>query len=428
MPLTRRTFIQGGVATGVSVAFLSGSARAASSGDGRCLVVLQMSGGNDTLNTFVPYADARYRAARPTLSIPEASLLPLDDTYALHPAMARLLPLYQSRKFAFITDVGFASLDRSHFYCSDVWNYGTEAATSDRTGWLGRFADTYLNAASPLTSISIGARAPAGTAAHRVMPTTIIDLPSFDIDLTQSDPIERSRFIASVRSIYSIPRPDGDPEFIRQSGATMLQTIDLLKTAPPPSVTANYPKNPDGSETDLAHGFRIVAQTIAANLGTTIAWITIDGFDTHAQQVSAAAGGGSTSGNHARLLANLAGSVAAFQDELEQRRIADRVLLFAWSEFSRRLAENASLGTDHGKAATAFVLGNSVKGGTWYGARPDLGDLDDGDLRTRTDFRALYSTIIRDWLGRDPLPILGAPYENLGFIERGVTRIRAVRH
>lgn len=425
MGLTRRTFIKGGLATGVSVAFFSAEALASEPAP-RCIVVLQMFGGNDTLNTFIPYADSRYRAARPTLAIPESALLPLDDRFAFHPALAPLLPLYRSRKFAFIPDLGFPTLDRSHFYCADVWHYGSETTSAEPGGWLGRFSDIYLSNPSPLRSIAVDTRIPTGISARLTTPTTIVDLPSFDVDTSESDAVERARFIASTRAVYQTSRT-GEVEFVRGSGERMLGTIDLLRTLPPPSATASYPRNSDGSETSLAQALRIVAQTIAADVGTTIAWVTIDGFDTHSQQIGSFAPGGSVTGLHARLLANVSGSLAAFQGELEQRHVDQRVLLLGWSEFSRRLSENASLGTDHGKASTAFVLGSGVKGGTYYGSAPDLSKLDDGDLRTKTDFRAVYSTIIRDWFARDPSPILGREYENLGFIERGAGRTRAVR-
>jgi uncharacterized protein (DUF1501 family) len=426
MALTRRTFIQGSAAAGVSVAFFSTNARA-DAAPGRSLVVVQMAGGNDTLNTFIPYTDTRYRAARPTLSIPESASIPIDDRFAFHPSLARLVPFYKNRKFAFITDLGFPSFDRSHFYCADVWNNGFEGVSSSPTGWLGRFADLYLASTSPLTSIAIGTRIPNGIVSRTVTPSTIVDLESFDIDVMQTDAAERSRFIASARSIYDIPRTGDDVEFIRNAGGTMLRTIDLLKTVPP-AASVDYPKDTNGNETELAKALRIVAQTIAANIGTTIAWVTIGGFDFHSLQVALPTSGGSAAGFHARLLADVAGSLAAFQTELELRHIDDRVLTFAWSEFSRRVVENASLGTDHGKASTAMVLGSAVKGGTCYGGVPDLGNLDDGDLRTKTDFRAVYATIIRDWFGQDPLPVLNHNYENLGFIERAVGRRRGARH
>lgn len=424
MSLTRRTFIGGSVATGVSVAFFSSPAQAATSPAGKSLVVVQMFGGNDTLNTFIPYTDPRYRQARPTLAIPERALLPIDQTFAFHPSLAPLLPYYQNRKFAFITDVGFPALDRSHFYCADVWHTASESPGS--SGWLGRFADQYLSGGSPLTSIAMGTSIPRGITGSAVTPTTIVDLPSFDIDVKSTNPEERARFIASVRALYAT-RLSGDSEFIRTSGLRMLDTIELLKTVPPASVMAPYPRNADGTETELARALRVIAQTISANLGTTIAWVMIDGFDTHSQQIARASSGGSLAGTHAALLANLAGSLAAFQQELAERRIDDRVLVLGWSEFGRRLSENASLGCDHGKAGSAFVLGNHVRGGTVYGGAPDLADLDQGDLRTKTDFRSIYSTVIRDWFGRDPIPVLGREYENLGFIEPGRGRSRTVR-
>ena len=215
MALTRREFIQTGAAAGVSVAFFSAKTRANAS-PGRSLVVVQMFGGNDTLNTFIPYSDSRYRQARPTLAIPESAMLPVDGTFAFHPSLARLVPFYQKKKFALITDLGFPSFDRSHFYCADVWNYGFEGVSSSPTGWLGRFADLYLPSTSPLTSIAIGTRVPNGIVARNATPSTIVELDSFDIDVMQTDAAERSRFIAAAPAPEVEADADSDPDRAKQ--------------------------------------------------------------------------------------------------------------------------------------------------------------------------------------------------------------------
>jgi uncharacterized protein (DUF1501 family) len=191
-------------------------------------------------------------------------------------------------------------------------------------------------------------------------------------------------------------------DVIHENGSDMFESIDQLKTIPPASTTAPYP------DSALGRGFKLIAQTLAGNVGTQAVWISTGGFDTHSTQVA----------THDRLLTDVGDSLAAFQQDLTERGLADRVLVVAWSEFGRRVQENASAGTDHGKGGTVFLLGNSVNGHTFYGQAPNLSDLDAGDLKTNVDFRSVYWTIIQDFLGHDPEPVLNGRYENVGFIKQ----------
>ncbi|MEO8218251.1 MAG: DUF1501 domain-containing protein, partial [Acidobacteriota bacterium] len=202
-------------------------------------------------------------------------------------------------------------------------------------------------------------------------------------------------------------------EDIRDQGAEAFNAIDLLKTIPPASTSVTYPSSA------LGNAFKLAAQLAAGNVGTHAIWIKTSGFDTHSQQVN----------THADLWTDVSDSLSAFDKDISNRNVADRVMVMGWSEFGRRVQENASLGTDHGKAGTVFLMGQQVKGGTFYGDVPDLGNLDQGDLRTEIDFRAIYSTIISDWFGQDPLPVLNASYANLGFVEKpsSVLKLRSRR-
>ncbi len=419
MATTRRDFLKTG-AMGVSVSFLAPhlftrSAFGAGFLNGKILVVLQLDGGNDGINTFIPYTDPRYRSMRPTLAIPDSEILKVDDRFGFHPSMTRLMALYDSRRMAFINNVGFNTLDRSHFRCRDVWQTADDSYGQVQrgiTGWLGRYADLYLDSVdSSLTTVAIGYRNSLGLVADKVIPTAVGNADSFEVLTDARYPADRTAWVSSLKSIYSQAQPSSDREAIRHQGEETFGAIDLLKSLPAPSATAMYPNS------QLGRGFQLTAQLVAGDVGSHAIWITTGGYDTH----------GSQAPTHANLLTDVSESLGAFFDDLSARGISDRVMVLAWSEFGRRVAENASLGTDHGKAGTMFVLGDSVKGGTFYGDALDLSNLDNGDLRTQIDFRSVYSTVIRDWYGNDPEPVLKGSYANLGFLETQAAVPRRLR-
>ncbi len=419
MATTRRDFLKKGT-MGVSVSFLApqlftGNVFGAGSLPGKILVVLQLDGGNDGVNTFIPYTDRRYRELRPTLAIPEAQILEVDDRFGFHPSMERLRGLYNSRKMAFINNVGFNTLDRSHFRCRDVWQTADDSYGQVQrgiTGWLGRYADLYLDqAASSLTTVAIGNRNSLGLSAEGGLSATVSSVESFDVQTNTQFPADHNAFLSSLELVYEESRTGEREEAIRKQGGDTFAAIDLLKSIPPPLPLSSYPTS------RLGRAFQLAAQLAAGNVGTHAIWITTSGYDTHSNQLNL----------HTKLLADVSNSIAAFQEDLSARGISDRVMVLAWSEFGRRVEENASEGTDHGKAGTMFVVGDAVKGGTFYGDTVDLSNLDDGDLRTEIDFRSVYATVIRDFYGKDPEPVLKGSYANLGFLETGPALPRRVR-
>lgn len=417
MNVTRRDFIR--IGAGVSVSVLCAPALSAAAGPSRkTLVVLQLSGGNDSLNTFIPYTDKRYRDARPELAIPDFSIVKITDRFGLHPSMAPLKDLYDRGKFAFINDVGFATLDRSHFRCRDVWQTGDEAtgaSSQGARGWAARYAELYLDAASSVTTFAVGPRTPLGVSSPLVSGTTITSPDVFEAstELTIDPAVssDHASYKETLERIYRQPRTSSDIELIRTRGNAAFESAELFNRLGPASLV-DYPSS------YLGRTFQLIARIVAAGIGTSIIWVTIDGFDTHGIQAQ----------THATLLGDVANTLAKFQDDLTGRGLSDGVVVLAWSEFGRRVYENGGLGTDHGKAGTVFLVGDRVKGGTFYGDVPNLADLDDGDLKTKIDFRSVYWTLIQDWLGRDPLPVLQRNYENLGFMQQGPTRSRVVRH
>lgn len=410
MTINRRDFLKNS-AMGVTVSFLAPSVFSETlfgqaTTSPKTLVVLQLAGGNDTVNTFIPYGDAQYRAMRPALAIADNTILKIDNRMGLHPSLAKLAPLYESGKFTFVNNVGFATLDRSHFRCQDVWQTGDDSYGQSQRGvlgWVGRYADIYLkDSQSSLTTLAIGSRIPLGMWADDVIPAVVGDAASYDVTTDSRYPDDRTPFVNTLRQIYGIDRATETLDVIRENGNDMFSSVDLLKTIPPPSTSTAYP------DSALARGFKLIAQTIAGNVGTQAVWITTGGFDTHSTQLN----------THSNLLKDVGDSLAAFYDDLVARGISDRVVVVAWSEFGRRVSENASAGTDHGKAGTVFLLGDSVNGRQFYGDVPNLNDLDAGDLKTQIDFRSVYWTLIQDFLGKDPEPVLNGRYENVGFIKK----------
>lgn len=411
MNTTRRDFLKT-AGLGVSVSFLAPKAFASSlidpfaAADQKILVILQLAGGNDAVNTFIPYTDPRYRQMRPQLAIADSSILKVDSRLGFHPSLAKLQPLYDQGVFTFINNVGFPTLDRSHFRCQDVWQTGDDSYGQIQRGvlgWLGKYADTYLSdSATSLTSLAIGTKIPLGMRSDDVIATVVTDAASYEVQTSSRPAADRNAFISALRGIYAQPEDAGDAGMIRSAGTEMFESIDLMKTIAPPSTTVTYPTSA------LGRAFSLVAQTLGGNVGTQAVWVTTGGFDTHGTQLNV----------HANLLTDVGDSLSAFYADLNNRGLADRVVVLAWSEFGRRVQENASLGTDHGKAGTVFLLGKPVNGRQFYGDVPSLSDLDNGDLKTRIDFRSVYWTIIQDYFGKDPEPVLGKRYENLGFIRK----------
>jgi uncharacterized protein (DUF1501 family) len=372
---------------------------AATASRARSLVVIQLTGGNDGINTFIPYADAAYRRNRPTLAIAEKEILPLTDSLGLHPSMAAFKGLFDKKQAAIIQGVGYPEPNRSHFRSMEIW----QTASPDRLdaeGWVGRYMDEIgKGRVSPLTGINIGSEAnEAFLSAHAAVPT-IQGLANFGLVFPHSP--DGDARTAALRRIQLGENSAGrHSTFFKQVAEETYDTADKIAAGIKnyqPGVT--YPKG------GLGTGLREIAMLIAADLGTRVFYVSTSGFDTHTGQVR----------RHAPLLSDLSEGLAAFQQDLEKHGAADRVLTVAFSEFGRRVHENAGGGTDHGTASEMIVVGRPVRGGL-YGAYPSLTDLDQGDLKYTTDFRAVYATHIDRWLGAESEHVLGKRLEDLKFV------------
>jgi uncharacterized protein (DUF1501 family) len=356
------------------------------------LVVVQLSGGNDGLNTVVPYADPAYYALRPTLAIPREEVVALDDRVGLHPSLAPLKGLYDNGRLSVVQGVGYPNPNRSHFRSMEIWHTAAPE-TFEESGWLGRYLDACGCAHDkPLGAISVGDTLNRSFWTEMALVPAIGSVGTFQFQTDPRNPRDRGNQVKALQNIYAYAgqfRPY--EEQIRRTTLNALAGADELKriaTAQQPTV--EYPQTP------FATSLKAVSQVIAGDLGTRIFFVQLGGFDTHANQAN----------QHAGLLATLANGLAAFMQDMENQGRADDVLVMTFSEFGRRPAQNASGGTDHGTAEPLFLLGGGVRGGV-HNAPPSLSELTDGDLAYGADFRGVYATILQDWLGTDPAPIVG---------------------
>jgi uncharacterized protein (DUF1501 family) len=418
MPYTRRDFLKHGallVALGLTApAFLARTALAAENGVARALravgllepapdpktvlVVVQLGGGNDGLNTIVPVGDDRYYAVRPTLAIPRDQALPLVDGLGLAPGLAALKPLYDAQQMTIIQGVGYPNPSRSHFRAMEIWQTGSPT-TSKRTGWLGRYLDANCcGEDDPLRAVNIGSGLTRSLWTDHTLVPSITSLEGFRMPTIPGRPEDHDHLLAAFTELYGSPsaaRPN--EEYIRRIGQEFQATAaQLAHIAASYRSTVEYPQNA------FAQGLRQIAQVLAADLGTRVAYVSLGGFDTHANQARV----------HDLLLTTLAEGLAAFQRDLEGLGLADRVLVLCFSEFGRRVAENGSLGTDHGAAAPLLLLGARLRGGL-VGAHPSLEDLANGDLKHAVDFRQVYATLLQRWLGADPAAVLDGEFATL---------------
>lgn len=358
------------------------------------LVVCQLSGGNDGLNTVVPYADRTYYDLRPTLGIPEEKVLKLDDAMGFHPGLEGLAELYKEGKVAVIQNVGYPRPNRSHFKSMEIWQTASPT-TSLRNGWIGRYFDQQAASGplNPVVALGLSTDKPLALNAK------VASIPCFaslaDIQSMVGDPdVERM-----LRQIQGPDAPPGsDQRIVQQASKTALDAMAVLsKQLQGYTPQQTYANDPFGQ------GFKQIAQLVATSPATRVVYFSAGGFDTHARQAE----------THERLLGGFGNAVRAFQREMEAAGKADKVVVLVFSEFGRRSFENASGGTDHGAAAPMFLIGKRVKGGL-HGAKPDLQDLADGDLKFSIDFRQAYAATLDQWMGGDSELVLGEKFAPLG--------------
>lgn len=402
-PLSRRTLLARGLA-GVSLAasaphFLGLTSRVFAA-DGpapgaRILVVLQLSGGNDGLSTVVPFADAAYHRARRTTGILENEVLKLDKAVGLHPALASLRALYEEGRFAIVQGVSYPNPNRSHFKSMDVWHAGDERGRSVPTGWLGRAVDACCpTATQPELVVNVGDTIPYALESDQHKPISF-DQP--DSYRWTGNPQDAEKF----QELNGQGCGEGEEiSWLHRVAVSALSSSDkVVAAARAYRPKAEYPRGKLGDD------LRGVASLIRAGLGTRIYYVSFGGFDTHNAQRN----------RHENLMRELNGALAAFYADLRAQGLSKEVVVLSFSEFGRRVGENASAGTDHGVAGPMFLLGDGVKGGL-YGKHPSLTDLDKGDLKMEVDFRSVYASVLDDWMGMESRKVLGRSYPKLALL------------
>ncbi len=356
------------------------------------LVVIQLSGGNDGLNTVVPYAEDVYRRSRPQLAIAADRVLKIADGLGFHPSLRGFADLLESGRLAVVQGVGYPNPNRSHFESMDIWHTCRRKDQPRPDGWLGRYLDAAHKTA--------GRDAPALHLGSRKQPFALM---ARDVRVPSVNSLERFRLAgdAALRStaqeLAAAERPaeNGLLGFVQSSTSAALAASQRVEQA-----AGAYRELAPYPVSDLARQLRLVAQLIDAGLTTRVYYLEIDGFDTHANQAGA----------HAALLEQVAGGLKAFLDDVSQHGHGQRVAVLCFSEFGRRVEENASQGTDHGAAGPMFVAGQRVRAGL-IGKHPPLNDLDQGDLKHHTDFRQVYAAALQQWLGWESQAILNGVFE-----------------
>ena len=430
---TRREFLRtsmlGGALTWTIPAFLSNTfsaleAQAADSAtqvttgkDGTILVVLQMAGGNDGLNTLVPLGNDFYHKARPRIGLEAKSLLKINDSVALNLGLTGLKALHDEGQLSIIQGIGYPNPNRSHFRSTEIWQTASDSEKFEAYGWIGRYFDNACKGADPTVGVNIGRQMPQAFSAKKPMGVSL-DNPQ-NYRFVSGEKVKRNDIAADEKSFRELNQTD-EPMMddttigsvagkIHHKGSTLdflerasldaqVSSDKILAISKKVQSQVTYPNS------QLANSLKLVAQLIGGGLPTRIFYVSQGGYDTHTNQVPA----------QERLLADLGNSIKAFVDDLKAQGNFQRVTLMTFSEFGRRVSENASGGTDHGAAAPMCVVGPKIKAGL-HGEYPSLApaDLVNGDLKYNVDFRTVYAGILEQWLKTKSEPVLGQRFTPL---------------
>ena len=369
----------------------------------RTLLVVQLAGGNDGINTVVPYSQQAYYQARPTLALQPNELLQIDGEVGLHPSMGGLMNLFKSHDAAILQGVGYANPNRSHFESTIIW----ESASTDNSlggGWLGRYLDAAKRTDPKTAAVNIGGLVPLtltgwvsrGLSIDSLDRFRVFPTPTAQTDTQDEDTIKLMNEVACTAC----------QEYSSLVGAMMQAGLDATAASDTIAQAAlNYQTNAVYPQDDFGSRMKLAAQIAGSNLNPKIIYVELGGFDTHANQ----------KGQQADLLKTLSDGIAAFYQDMSDQGRANDTLVMTFSEFGRRVQENGNRGTDHGTAEPLFVVGGKVSSDL-YGATPSLTDLDQGDIKYGIDFRQLYASVLDDWLGVDSSAILGQKYDKLSVL------------
>ena len=362
---------------------------------GKALVVVQWSGGNDGLNTIVPYQNDVYYKSRPSLGIKKAEVLKVSDELGFNPALQSLQSLYDDGLVSIVNSVGYPNPDRSHFRSMDIWHTASSSDAYLSSGWLGRYLDSNCTGcATPYhalelddsLSLALKGKVRNGFAA------------------SNPEQLKRATNNKFLQAIGKAAKPDHDEENVAYLYKVMTETQQsadyLYQQAKVHPSKVTYPQS------EFAKDLKQIAELITADTDTKVYYVSLSGFDTHANQRN----------QQERLLKGYADAMKAFVEDLKQNGLLDDVLIMTFSEFGRRVAQNASNGTDHGTANNVFLIGGKLQKPGFYNAAPNLTNLDEGDLKYEIDFRNIYSTILDKWLEAPAAQVLEGNFKNLQLV------------
>ena len=369
------------------------------------VVILQLTGANDILNTIIPYTSGEYRDNRPKVNIPQDQVLPIDDQLAFNPNMGPLKKMYDDGKMAIIHGIGFENSPRSHFRAMDIW-HTCEPDIVGTEGWVAKVTrDLDPAGENVLKTVNFGQGLPRALALRGVPITSVSNLENYGVLSTVPgiDPQQdRTKILERFARMYAPAIGTGATmDYLGQTGRDALKGADILKVAP-----EKYTSTIEYAETPIAKYLRDVARVYLADLGTQVFYTSHGPFDTPFNHPPM----------HQKLWTDVSNAVSDFFDDLKEHDAGENLIMVMFTEFGRRVKDNGT-GTDHGAAGGAFVIGNNVKGGM-YGTYPSLKaeDLNQGDLDPNYDFRGFYSTVIEKWLGLDAVPIVGGTFEQMAFV------------
>ena len=365
------------------------------------LVVVQLSGGNDALNTIIPYGDDLYYDNRPYVNIPQEKILKIDNYLGFNPSMAPLKELYEKGNVAIINGIGYSEPNRSHFRAMDIWHTG-ETKSVGTEGWLGRaIKELDPKSENVLTGVNFGRGLPRALYAKNVPVASVGNLDTYGLFPDIEDDESRNIALNAFSQMYGGSGKDTIANFFSQTGMDAMKGADILRRAP-----KMYSSSIEYSDSTISQSLKSIAQVMFADLGTRVFYTQHGSFDTHSGEIA----------SHQKLWSDLSIGLADFMDDLKEHGKDKDTIIFLFSEFGRRIKDNGA-GTDHGSGGVAFVIGGDVNGGL-HGRYPSLQDKNqvEGDLAFNNDFRGTYSTIAEKWLGIDPTVVSNGNFTGLDFL------------
>lgn len=396
--MQRRNFLKSTAlasAAWLTPAFLRHRALLTNGFKGKKLVVIQLSGGNDSLNTMIPYRDDLYFKNRPSISLSTKDILKVTDNMGFHPALAALRTVYDKGNMAILNSVGYPNPNRSHFRSMDIWQTASASDQYLQTGWLGRYLDANnVDYTENYHALEIDGQ----------LSLALKGQTQNGFAMTNPKQLNKTANVPFLKNVAAAYRHQVEHENVGYLYKTMIDTQEsahyLFEQSKVYTSKVEYPN------TKFAKDLKLIAELITAETETQVYYVDLGGFDTHVRQLS----------TQAQLLEEYAEGVAAFIKDLERNRLFDDTLIMTFSEFGRRVQQNASGGTDHGTAGTTILMGGQLRNAGFLNDAPNLSKLTDGDLIYQIDFRQIYATILDNWLKADAGVILGGRFDKLGFL------------